>query len=491
MTQTPSDWDEGALNSGTPTGIRLRAPYLETQQAIGKLTQGSNAPLWSGLTGAPFVNVSPVGTAQGYPKNNGANYGPDTPGTTTCGIQEAITAGNPIYLLSGTFAITSEIILPANQRTVILGSGWSNDLVGQGNWVPPVGTVIQQNTAGLSIIHCTTRILGFVLRDTALQFTQSVNNHGVFFDPETMLSSISAPTGSQLNISYGVDMKNVMVYGVDANHYAYRLANVLQGTLDELQAVTDGGYIEFLSYNKTGSVSLYDFGNFAWIGYNYCFKPTAGVTPTVPILYYHVADNASLGQQLNFIKLDGYLQFSLQPSTTYSNPLLSVDAAAYACSISRLDIEDLTAANVNLTLDINSPSFWIEADDDWPSLCTFSQKPPVIPKFVQDALVTEAAYPITTALQVWSYTPPQDEIIIVDFSSRVDSYTSGTLTVQLTYTDAGGTLRTVDLPSQSALGLVTGSSGIIHVKANQPITIATTGTFVARTEVTFCVRRYA
>ena len=73
MTQTPSDWDEGALNNGTPTGLRLRAPYLETQEAIGKLTQGSNAPLWSGITGAPFVTVSPVGITDGYPENNGAD----------------------------------------------------------------------------------------------------------------------------------------------------------------------------------------------------------------------------------------------------------------------------------------------------------------------------------------------------------------------------------------------------------------------------------
>ena len=34
---------------------------------------------WKDFTGAPFVTVSPVGTAQGYPKNNGADYGPDTP----------------------------------------------------------------------------------------------------------------------------------------------------------------------------------------------------------------------------------------------------------------------------------------------------------------------------------------------------------------------------------------------------------------------------
>ncbi len=42
------------------------------------------------LKGAPYVTVSPVGLAQGLPRNNNANFGPDTPGTTTSGIQEAI-----------------------------------------------------------------------------------------------------------------------------------------------------------------------------------------------------------------------------------------------------------------------------------------------------------------------------------------------------------------------------------------------------------------
>jgi hypothetical protein len=68
---------------------------------------------WADLTGAPFVTVSPVGIAKGYPTNNGANYGPDTPGTTTCGIQEAIDAmaglGYAIVLLPGIFTVHDTI----------------------------------------------------------------------------------------------------------------------------------------------------------------------------------------------------------------------------------------------------------------------------------------------------------------------------------------------------------------------------------------------
>jgi hypothetical protein len=58
---------------------------------MGVCTTAPNV-LWNQITGLPFVTVSPVGTAQGLPTNNGANYGPDTPGTQTDGLQEAIDA---------------------------------------------------------------------------------------------------------------------------------------------------------------------------------------------------------------------------------------------------------------------------------------------------------------------------------------------------------------------------------------------------------------
>ena len=64
------------------------------------------------LKGAPYVTVSPVGIAQGYPRNNNANYGPDTPGTTTSGIQEAVSSikamgSGTVYCMPGKFIIQS------------------------------------------------------------------------------------------------------------------------------------------------------------------------------------------------------------------------------------------------------------------------------------------------------------------------------------------------------------------------------------------------
>lgn len=65
------------------------------------LVLGPNA--WSalGLGGKPLLTVSPVGSAAGYPTNNGADYGPDTPGTSTGGVHEgasaAVSAGVPLF----------------------------------------------------------------------------------------------------------------------------------------------------------------------------------------------------------------------------------------------------------------------------------------------------------------------------------------------------------------------------------------------------------
>jgi hypothetical protein len=82
---------------------------------------------WADLTGAPFVTVSPVGIAKGYPMNNGADYGPDTPGTTTGGIQEAVNSlglggGTIVLLTGGTFDISSQITVAAHGVFLISAS---------------------------------------------------------------------------------------------------------------------------------------------------------------------------------------------------------------------------------------------------------------------------------------------------------------------------------------------------------------------------------
>jgi hypothetical protein len=82
---------------------------------------------WQTIIGKPYVTVSPIGIANGGLKgiNNGADFGPDTPGTTTCGINEAINSlpqvMNPVsgrivpcgtirLIHNGVFSISSPVV---------------------------------------------------------------------------------------------------------------------------------------------------------------------------------------------------------------------------------------------------------------------------------------------------------------------------------------------------------------------------------------------
>jgi len=89
---------------------------------------------WGSIVGQPFVTVSPVGTSSGYPTNNGANYGPDTPGTVSSGLFEALNAlqtiGGVIFLLPGTFKIAGTATIPnITHSIVIMGSGMYTSII--------------------------------------------------------------------------------------------------------------------------------------------------------------------------------------------------------------------------------------------------------------------------------------------------------------------------------------------------------------------------
>lgn len=84
----------------------------------GHKTLSSLDARYSERTGVPWVTVSPVGIAGGAAvANNGADYGPDTPGTITSGILEAVSyavaqaqgsaAASPeVLLMGGKFSLT-------------------------------------------------------------------------------------------------------------------------------------------------------------------------------------------------------------------------------------------------------------------------------------------------------------------------------------------------------------------------------------------------
>lgn len=85
--------------------------------------------------------MSPVGVGDGYSANNGCDFGPDTAGTTTCGIQEAINAlpasigrnytgststaavSGTVLLGRGVFEVTRPIEVPAYSAVTLQGVG--------------------------------------------------------------------------------------------------------------------------------------------------------------------------------------------------------------------------------------------------------------------------------------------------------------------------------------------------------------------------------
>ncbi len=105
----------GTYNSSLTNGTA--EPYAMLTVAI------KPASTWAQLSGKPYRTVSASGIANGLSAfaNNGADYGPDTPGTTTSGIQEAMNfianTGGTVYCTLGAYQASSGIYFTGpNQR---------------------------------------------------------------------------------------------------------------------------------------------------------------------------------------------------------------------------------------------------------------------------------------------------------------------------------------------------------------------------------------
>lgn len=172
-----------------------------------------------GEKGIGAVTVSPIGLADGCPiPNNNANFGPDTPGTTTCGIQEAINemrivnpgilqgnlsigteqASGCIQLLPGVFHVKSQIELYSG--LTLQGSGRLSSTIylsdQLGTWIDSMDAILNigpnQNEVtieGLSVYGVRTaayepynidgiRVVGYNWRPT-IRDVEIVNCQGI------------------------------------------------------------------------------------------------------------------------------------------------------------------------------------------------------------------------------------------------------------------------------------------------------------------------
>ncbi len=96
---------------------------------------------WMTLGGAPFITVSGRGLSNGLASipNDGADFGPDTGGTTTSGIQEALNAigasGGVVWINRGGYSLLSSIYNTGSFQTVIFATGVTLNFSSGGTYV--------------------------------------------------------------------------------------------------------------------------------------------------------------------------------------------------------------------------------------------------------------------------------------------------------------------------------------------------------------------
>jgi hypothetical protein len=160
-----------------------------------------------------MVTVSPIGvsTTGVFVPNNGADFGPDTLGTSTSGIQEALifaansgVTGPPaqpqiskVVLLEGTFKVSSQILWPANSTS---GNAWCGILEGQGSQPGGSGT--------------------FSTLGTTVTSTGSLNSGSLL----TLQGSY--PTGGQVTQWYQI--KDIRFVGASGDTYSVALVDLQQ-----------------------------------------------------------------------------------------------------------------------------------------------------------------------------------------------------------------------------------------------------------------------
>jgi hypothetical protein len=256
---------------------------------VGPLISTTN---WRDIAGRPYLTVSSKGTAQTGITNNGADYGPDTSGTTTCGIQEAITglpgSGGIVFLDSddGSYfgqysAVTGQISVPSN---VCLMSGmFGGEAYGVVVKVPPsyikyTGSTSQDALVfpdqsaknamiGVAIVGVTTKALVHrigtrmnVIRDCFIQNTGSGSSAGY---------------GEQIDGSGGHNAEDNQM---EDSYVEGQLAAIQIGTTSESQHSNDSTWFNVTAENPSGGtvINHVNGGNHQFVN----FYSRGGGSPT-------------------------------------------------------------------------------------------------------------------------------------------------------------------------------------------------------------------
>jgi len=218
----------------------------------------SNIPLWSNLHGKPHITVSARGISNGQSEifNDGADFGPDTPGTMTSGIQEAIdyvlSLSLPdalpfpeIFLLPGNFIINDNATIWLNNNpnssspynpTGLHIKGVSEDLY--------TCAIIKQNSLPSPIISFTNPF-GY----TPTGFTPT----GMTFENFSVLYQ-----GSSSNATSGITMVNLSIPEIGGTMTVFKnlqiiSSNPINNTLLDISGHEDSTADNILVRNAGGS----------------------------------------------------------------------------------------------------------------------------------------------------------------------------------------------------------------------------------------------
>lgn len=326
---------------------------------------------WRDVLGRPFVVVTPNGPS------DGGDYGPNTPGTVTGGIQEAINAadaagGISVEILPGTYDLTGQVTAPANGHINIRGHGFSLP-VGAGLARPATGVILACKTAGSHAIYVDKQLKSFSVDGISIDLSAegAATGHGIFFDAATYVGTLASTAPfSEIVMAMGFSIRNVYVYGTDAGHYGFVFANIVVGCTENLFAGGLGGFYEWTAINPTGSTTVSHMGNCRMRGYNQA-QVTSGA-PTVNIVAY-TSDGTGY-TAVNYVDMD---MLDVQLTANLTTNFIYADTYSLGNRIGKLAVADLGA----FTAPIDLVSLGMEVNPlggDWPGNVTFPSQQPFV-----------------------------------------------------------------------------------------------------------------
>jgi hypothetical protein len=439
------------------------APYSIVTIAI------RSAVAIGGVPGAPHITVSSVGVANSYSPilNGGADFGPDTAGTTTCGLQEALNylgarGGGTLKLCTaGTdYSISSKVTWPSGGNGIkVSGIGWSKQAGGL-------------NSNGTRISASGT------FSDTDMITFDSNDFYNVSFEEFTMDGLNGSVTNSLLNLAttteirheislyhvafcstgtasptYGLimdhDQESVLLH---CNHYLPFEATITGGSLKvfggnmlwgcEL-AVQDADFfgVAFNNSSPSGGAAVTinsGGGSGVSIGFYSCYwdDPMEASSPSVSNNSGGRVNVVAYG--CRFFQSNNNTFFAVSGTSPYNLELAGCTfnvSAGYSCSVldTTLDTHNLTWNQTNV-LSPTGGTATLETSKSQVGL----GNPNVQLLSGQVALVAANG---TTVLSGTSWTDPLDETdprVTVSIYVRITAFVSGgTITFELDYYNYG------------------------------------------------------